>query len=95
MSEAATPIARETEANETGAPARSGGEIRLSFGYFYVLLRWGKERRSNDRIDSERKHYPVLTASNVPVLIAAWTAVFLLSYFALKVALGALVLAIG
>lgn len=93
MSEAATATSSEAKTDDAAALPKSGGEIRLSFGYFYVLLKWGKERRSNGRIDDERRLYPVLTASNVPVLATAWAAVFMLSYFGLKALLSALVFA--
>ena len=73
----------------------SGSEIRLSFGYFYIMLRWGSERRSAGRMATERKRYPVLTASNLPVLLSAWAGVLALSYFALKVALSILLYTAG
>lgn len=75
-------------------PARAnGGEIRLSFRYFFVVLKWGNERRSTSRIAKERREYPVLTATHAPVLAAAWAAVFLLSYYALKLSVEALIYA--
>ena len=59
----------------------NGGEIRLSFRYFFVVLKWGNERRSSGRIAKERREYPALTATHAPVLAAVWAAIFLLSYF--------------
>ncbi len=36
----------------TGAASKPGGEIGLSgFRFFYVVLKWGQERRSLDRVD--------------------------------------------
>lgn len=71
------------------APAH--GEIRLSFGYFYVVLRWGRERRSASRIDADRKAYPVWTATHAPVLIGIWAAQFLLLYYIAKLSLTGLI----
>jgi hypothetical protein len=85
-------LTKEADAEAQDRP-ESHGEIRLSFGYFYVLMRWGKERRASARVDAERKLYPVLTATNLPVLMAAWLAIILLSYFALKAVLTTLVFA--
>lgn len=70
----------------TGSPPRKG-EIRLSFGYFYVVLLWGKERRSMARFREDRKRYPVVTAANMPVLILVWSLIFMAMSFA---ALGSL-----
>ena len=89
---ASAEVAMTDKASERPA---SGGEIRLSFGYFYIMLRWGSERRSTGRVDAERKRYPALTASNLPVLLGAWFAVLMLSYFFLKAALSTLVYAVG
>lgn len=71
----------ETNAGPAGRNASS--EIRLSFGLFYVVLRWGQERRSADRLEAERKIYPVLTATHMPVLAALWGAIFLCAYYLL------------
>lgn len=73
------------------ATARSGGEIRLSFKLFFVTLKWGHERRSPSRIEEERRSYPVLTATHAPVLIALWAGIFLLAFYALRMALETLV----
>ena len=83
------PAVPETE---TGPAAhKGGGEIRLSFGLFYVVLRWGQERRSADRLEAERKKYPVLTATHAPVLAALWGAIFLCAYYLLVAGLEGLV----
>ena len=74
-------------APETAGPVRSspakGGEIRLSFRYFYLVLKWGQEKRSAERLDADRKAYPVLTATHAPVLAAIWAALFLTLYYLL------------
>ncbi|MGL4398160.1 MAG: hypothetical protein ACRCS9_16610 [Hyphomicrobium sp.] len=92
----ASPDAAATPATPTDAatPARAqGGEIRLSFRFFYVVLKWGQERRSDERLRSERAKYPVLTATHLPVLAAAWAIIFLTAYQILVLALKGLVYA--
>lgn len=59
-------------------------EIRLSFGYFFVVIKWGSERRSSDRIVDDRQAHPALTASTAPVLAAMWAALFLTLYVLLQ-----------
>lgn len=73
------------------AAQRGGGEIRLSFGYFYVVLKWGQERRSADRLEADRKAYPVLTATHAPVLAAIWAALFMIAYYLLVAGLEGLI----
>lgn len=68
-----------------------GGEIRLSFGYFYVVVKWGKERRSSDRVERDRKMYPALTSTHLPVLVGAWTALVVLLYYVVSMSLEALI----
>ncbi len=41
--------------------------IPLPFGRYYVTLVAGKERRSTDRLASERRKHPLLTFGNVAV----------------------------
>lgn len=71
--------------------AKTGGEVRLSFGLFYVVLKWGHERRSSARIDEERRIYPVLTATHAPVLAGIWAMLFMIAYFIMKFGIEALV----
>lgn len=69
-------------ARSTAAVAKSPrGEVRLSFGLFYIVLLWGKERRSSERIASDRTRYPALTSTHFPVLAAIWAAIFIAMYF--------------
>lgn len=76
----------------SATPASAGGgEIRLSFGFFYVVLKWGHERRSGERIDQDRRRFPALTATNLPVLAGVWTALFMAMYFVLLLGLRGLV----
>jgi hypothetical protein len=47
-------------------------DIRLSlFGYFLVVL-FGKERRSRDRLKDERDKRPVLTFNNLVLIAVLW-----------------------
>jgi hypothetical protein len=74
------------------APARaSGGDIRLSFGLFYIVLKWGTERRQAGRIAEDRRAYPALTSTHAPVLIGAWALLLLALYYGLQLALRTLV----
>ncbi|MEQ1651873.1 MAG: hypothetical protein ABL897_05240 [Hyphomicrobium sp.] len=83
--------AEPASSNGADVPARKGGEIRLSFGFFYVVLKWGNERRSGTRIEQDRHAFPVLTATNLPVLAAVWAALFMLLYAMLKMSITAMV----
>ena len=91
----ATPLAAAASIDGASSQtaAQSGtGEIRLSFKFFYVVLRWGKKRRAPDRLNEERKNYPVLTATHAPVLAAIWAALFVVLYFALVISVEGLFL---
>lgn len=85
-----SPTAKAPDVTPTATAAR-GGEIRLSFGYFYVVLKWGKERRSSERVDQDRKNYPVLTSTHLPVLVGVWTALIVLLYSIVVMSLEALI----
>lgn len=73
-----------------GAAAKSGGEIRLSFGLFYLVLKWGREQRSADRLKDERRRFPVVTTTHAPVLIAIYALVLAIAYGMLVLGLNAL-----
>jgi hypothetical protein len=75
---------------QAARPAAGSGEIRLSFGYFYVVLKWGSEKRSSDRLKDERRRFPVVTATHAPVLAAVWAIIFLVAYMGLSFGLKAL-----
>lgn len=76
-------LAPAAETDAAAPAAAKGGEIRLSFGYFYVVLKWGEEKRSAGRLEADRKAFPVLTATHAPVLAAIWAALFLTLYYLL------------
>ncbi|OYW54034.1 MAG: hypothetical protein B7Y80_00985 [Hyphomicrobium sp. 32-62-53] len=65
-------------------PKATVREIRLSFWYFFVVIKWGSERRSSDRIADDRQVHPTLTASTLPVLATMWAALFLILYLLLQ-----------
>ena len=77
--------------SETAIKRANGGEIRLSFKLFFIDLRWGRERRSLDRLAEQRRRFPVLTASHLPVLAGIWAAIFIVMYFTAVVALKSIV----
>ncbi|MBO6509458.1 MAG: hypothetical protein JJ979_13460 [Roseibium sp.] len=55
-------------------------DIRLSlFGYFLVVL-FGRERRSNQRLKEERRKRPVVTLNNLLVLGVLWGSVIYTLY---------------
>ncbi|MBA4130223.1 MAG: hypothetical protein C0519_02240 [Hyphomicrobium sp.] len=65
-------------------PKANVREIRLSFWYFFVVIKWGSERRSTDRIADDRQAHPALTATTLPVLAAMWAALFVILYLLLQ-----------
>ncbi|MCK7616083.1 hypothetical protein [Roseibium sediminicola] len=52
--------------------ARHAADIRLSlFGYFLVVL-FGRERRSQNRLKNERTRRPVVTFNNLLLIAVLW-----------------------
>ncbi len=47
--------------------------IPLLFGRYYVTIMAGKERRSGERLASERKKYPLMKLGNLVVMAACGT----------------------
>ena len=86
-----TPNETAAAASPADAAAKPGGEIRLSFRFFYVVLKWGQERRSLERVNQEREKFPVLTSTHMPVLAAIYAAFFLLIYVLMSLGIDALV----
>lgn len=72
---------------DKAVPASNCREIRLSFWYFFVVIKWGSERRSPNRIADDRQKHPALTASTAPVLAAMWAALFVILYMVLQAAI--------
>lgn len=51
---------------------RHAADIRLSlFGFFLVIL-FGRERRSPDRLKRERERRPVVTFNNLLLIVVLW-----------------------
>lgn len=62
------------------ANASYPADIRLSlFGYFLVVI-FGLERRSKERLKSERRRRPVITIQNIPVILIIWGSVVYTSF---------------
>ena len=56
------------------------GDIRISLGWFFIVLMWGPERRAPVRLKSERERRPVLSWANLPMLAAMSVGYVLASY---------------
>ena len=57
------------------ASANYPADVRLSlFGYFLVII-FGRERRSDDRLETERHKRPVFTLRNLPLIAILWGSV--------------------
>jgi hypothetical protein len=79
--------AEPSSAGDAGkaTPQADCREIRLSFWYFFIVIKWGSERRSSSRVADDRQAHPALTATTAPVLVAIWAALFVLLYLLLQV----------
>lgn len=65
-------------------------DIRLSlFGYFLVVL-FGRERRSQDRLKRERVRRPVITFNNLMLIAVLWGSLIYTLYSLLPLAIEAL-----
>jgi len=59
---------------QSATPERA--DIRLSlFGYYMVVL-FGRERRSKVRLAEERRLHPLFTWRNLPMLLFLWGSLF-------------------
>ncbi|MCB1492526.1 MAG: hypothetical protein KDJ77_12160 [Rhodobiaceae bacterium] len=57
------------------ANASYPADVRLTlFGYFLVII-FGRERRSKERLQAERQRRPVITIQNLPVIFIIWGSV--------------------
>lgn len=74
------------KAGPQAAPNRAS-DIRLTFGGFYLVIRAGKEKRSRQRLVSERRLHPVVTWRNIPVILVFWLSVLTGAYAALALLL--------
>ena len=57
-------------------------DIRLSFGLFYLVIMFGKEKRSEERLARDRKKYPLFTQANIRAIIFTWLLIFFVGLFA-------------
>lgn len=55
-------------------------DIRLSFGKYFLVILFGRERRSRARLNEERAKRPVFVARNLPVLLFLWGSVLYTLY---------------
>jgi len=78
-------INRALEIDHSDRDAYAKADIRLSLGWFYLVIFVGKERRSSERLVADREKHPVLTSANAPVLVFIWMSVFLIALAAIGV----------
>lgn len=74
VAEALDPLQKEEiqAAIKRRATGAHVSDVRLSFfGYFLVVL-FGRERRSKERRESERANRPVFTVRNLPLIVLVW-----------------------
>lgn len=74
-----------------GATDRAS-DIRLTFGRFYLVIRAGREKRSHERLVSERRLHPVVTWRNIPVILVFWLSLLTGAYAVLALTLRGLTL---
>jgi len=71
----------------TGASAVGPGDLRLSFGWCFVRLMWGLEKRNSDRVKRDEKVHPIMTRRNAPMLASLFAGYAALWYVALSLGL--------
>ena len=91
LSDSSSASTRQAPGGETWGndhPVNIRLSIPLLFGRYYVTLVAGKERRSGERLASERKKYPLMKLGNLVVMAACGTICGLaaLSMFQLAIA---------
>jgi len=55
-------------------------DIRLTLAGYYLVIFFGREKRSSKRLAKERQEHPVLTYGNAPVLAFAWLSIIFTVY---------------
>lgn len=65
-------------------------DIRLSFGRYFVVVLFGKERRNPARLKEERAKRPVIVARNLPVLLFLYGSILFTLYSLIVYGLGLL-----
>ena len=66
-------------------------EMRLSFGWFFVRISWGAEKRNRERLRKEREQYPTTFRHHLPALTSIFVGT--LGFFYVALALGAVTVA--
>lgn len=66
------------------------GDLRLSFGWAFVRLMWGLEKRSPDRVQHDRDTHPMMTSRNAPALASLFAGYAALWYVALSLVAAAI-----
>ena len=62
-------------------------DVRLSFGRYFLVLLFGKERRSRERLAEERVKRPVFVAKNLPLILFLWGSILYTLYSLVGLAL--------
>lgn len=89
---AAIEMALSQPKEQNGLP---DSDIRLSFGWYYLVIRWGREKRSFKRLREERKKWQVLTLANMPVLLVFWMSILIAAYTFLALGMRGLVMLVS
>jgi hypothetical protein len=70
-------------------------DIRLSFGKYFLVILFGRERRSRERLAAERANRPVFALRNLPVIFVLWGSFLFTLYSALGFVLNTFVRMLG
>lgn len=60
------------------------GDLRLSFGWAFVRLMWGLEKRNSQRVKDDRQFHPMMTGRNAPALASLFAGYAAFWYVALS-----------
>ncbi|HRY07663.1 MAG TPA: hypothetical protein P5114_11125 [Hyphomicrobiaceae bacterium] len=75
----------------TDPSAKRPGDLRMSFGWAFVRLMWGLEKRSSERVKNDEKVHPVMTRRNAPMLASLLAGYAALWYVVLSLGIGGIV----
>lgn len=74
----------QRSAIETAAEARVAegirSDVRLSFGRWFLVVLFGRERRGVERLKQDRENRPVIVYRNLPIIILLWGSVVFTAY---------------
>ncbi|MGD9669685.1 MAG: hypothetical protein AB7U75_11585 [Hyphomicrobiaceae bacterium] len=74
------------------APSANGpGDLRMSFGWAFVRLMWGLEKRNSARVKQDEKLHPIMTRRNAPMLASLLAGYAALWYVALSMGIALVV----